>query len=302
MKGRVYMTKSAFVAIVGKPNVGKSSLLNLLVGEKIAIISDKPQTTRTRITGVLTEGETQLVFIDTPGLHKPKNKLGDYMVKQVSESVGDVDCAIFVTDPLGEINEAELQLIENIRQLRMPAILVINKIDTLSNKEDMVKKMVALSEMYPFEQVVPISVRQKDGTDLLLRLIQEQAQEGPHFFPTDTLTDQPEKIIAAEIIREKVLRNMRDEIPHGTAVVIERMRERENRDDIIDIDATILCEKSSHKGMIIGKQGSMLKKIASESRTELETFLDMKVNLKCWVKIREDWRNSEFSIRDLGFN
>lgn len=295
------MTKSAFVAIVGKPNVGKSSLLNLLVGEKIAIISDKPQTTRTRITGILTEGEVQLVFIDTPGLHKPKNKLGDYMVKQVTDSVGDVDCAVFVTDPLGEITEAETQLLENIRQLHLPAILVINKIDTLSNKEDMVKKMVAFSQLYPFEQVVPISVKEQDGTVLLLSLIQEQAQEGPHFFPSDALTDQPEKVIAAEIIREKVLRNMRDEIPHGTAVVIERMRERPNK-NIIDIDATILCEKSSHKGMIIGKQGSMLKKIASESRTEIESFLDAKVNLQCWVKIREDWRNSEFSIRDLGFN
>ena len=295
------MTKSAFVAIIGKPNVGKSSLLNLLVGEKIAIISDKPQTTRTRITGVLTEGEVQLVFIDTPGLHKPKNKLGDYMVKQVTDSVGDVDCAIFVTDPLGEVTEAEQQLIENIRQLHLPAILVINKIDTLTNKEDMVKKMVAISEMYPFEQVVPISVREKDGTDLLLSLIQEQAQEGPHFFPNDALTDQPEKVIAAEIIREKVLRNMRDEIPHGTAVVIEWMRERPDK-EIMDIDATILCEKSSHKGMIIGKQGSMLKKIASQSREELENFLEVRVNLQCWVKVREDWRNSEFSIRDLGFN
>ena len=295
------MTKSAFVAIVGKPNVGKSSLLNLLVGEKIAIISDKPQTTRTRITGVLTEGETQLVFIDTPGLHKPKNKLGDYMVKQVTDSVGDVDCAVFVTDPLGEVTEAEMQLIENIRQLHLPAILVINKIDTLQNKEDMVKKMVTISGMYDFEEVVPTSVYQKDGTELLLKLIQDQAQEGPHFFPNDTLTDQPEKVIVAEIIREKVLRNMRDEIPHGTAVVIERMRERPGK-DIMDIDATILCEKSSHKGMIIGKQGSMLKKIASQSRQEIESFLETRVNLQCWVKIREDWRNSEFSIRDLGFN
>ena len=295
------MTKSAFVAIVGKPNVGKSSLLNLLVGEKIAIISDKPQTTRTRITGVLTEGETQLVFIDTPGLHKPKNKLGDYMVKQVTDSVGDVDCAVFVTDPLGEVTEAEMQLIENIRQLHLPAILVINKIDTLQNKEDMVKKMVTISGMYDFEEVVPISVYQKDGTELLLKLIQDQAQEGPHFFPNDTLTDQPEKVIVAEIIREKVLRNMSDEIPHGTAVVIERMRERPGK-DIMDIDATILCEKSSHKGMIIGKQGSMLKKIASQSRQEIESFLETRVNLQCWVKIREDWRNSEFFIRDLGFN
>lgn len=295
------MTKSAFVAIVGKPNVGKSSLLNLLVGEKIAIISDKPQTTRTRITGVLTEGEVQLAFIDTPGLHKPKNKLGDYMVKQVSDSVGDVDCAVLVTDPLGEIVEAEQQLIENIRALHLPAILVINKIDTLSNKEEMVKKMVALSKMYDFTEVVPISVRERDGTDLLLKLMQDHAPEGPHFFPDDTLTDQPEKVIVAEIIREKLLRNMRDEIPHGTAVVIERMREREGK-NMVDIDATILCEKASHKGMIIGKKGAMLKKIASQSRQEIEAFLDSPVNLQCWVKVREDWRNSESSIRDLGFN
>lgn len=243
----------------------------------------------------------QLVFIDTPGLHKPKNKLGDYMVKQVSDSVGDVDCAVLVTDPFGEIVESERQLIENIKELRLPAILVINKIDTLANKEDMVKKMVALSEMYDFTEVVPISVKERDGTDLLLKLIQDQAQEGPHFFPSDTLTDQPEKVIAAEIIREKVLRNMRDEIPHGTAVVIERMRERQDK-NIVDIDATILCEKASHKGMIIGKKGAMLKKIASESRQEIEAFLDSPVNLQCWVKVREDWRNNEFSIRDLGFN
>ena len=275
--------------------------LDVMRGEKIAIISDKAQTTRTRITGVLTEGEVQLVFIDTPGLHKPKNKLGDYMVKQVSDSVGDVDCAVLVTDPFGEIVDSERQLIENIKELHLPAILVINKIDTLANKEDMVKKMVALSEMYDFTEVVPISVKERDGTDLLLKLIQDQAQEGPHFFPSDTLTDQPEKVIAAEIIREKVLRNMRDEIPHGTAVVIERMRERQGK-NMMDIDATILCEKASHKGMIIGKKGAMLKKIASESRQEIEAFLDSPVNLQCWVKIREDWRNNEFSIRDLGFN
>ena len=296
------MTKSAFVAIVGKPNVGKSSLLNCLVGEKIAIISDKPQTTRTRITGVLTQGETQLVFIDTPGLHRPKNKLGDYMVKQVEDSVADVDCAVLVTEPTGEISESEKQLVENLRVLRLPALLVINKIDLLSKKEDMVQKMVAFSQLYDFADVVPISVKEKDGIDLLLQLLDKQAQEGPHFFDTDTLTDQPEKIIAAEIIREKLLRNMRDEIPHGTAVVIERMRERAQGNGILDIDATILCEKSSHKGMIIGKQGSMLKKIASESRLELEAFLDTKVNLQCWVKVRSDWRNSASAIRDLGFN
>lgn len=294
------MTKSAFVAIVGKPNVGKSSMLNYFVGEKIAIISDKAQTTRTRITGVLTDEETQLVFIDTPGLHKPKNKLGDYMVKQVSESVADVDCAVLVTTPTGEITTAEKQLVENIKALGIPAILVLNKIDLLSQKEDMLEKIAAFSQLFNFDEVVPVSVKDADGMDLLLGLIKKQAQEGPHFFPDDTLTDQPEKVIASEIIREKVLRNMRDEIPHGIAVSIEKMREREDK-AIIDIDATILCEKSSHKGMVIGKQGSMLKKIASESRVELESFLDSKVNLQCWVKVKEDWRNSEFVIRTLGF-
>lgn len=294
------MTKSAFVAIVGKPNVGKSSMLNYFVGEKIAIISDKAQTTRTRITGVLTDEETQLVFIDTPGLHKPKNKLGDYMVKQVSESVADVDCAVLVTTPTGEITTAEKQLVENIKALGIPAILVLNKIDLLSQKEDMLEKIAAFSQLFDFDEVVPVSVKDADGMDLLLSLIKNQAQEGPHFFPDDTLTDQPEKVIASEIIREKVLRNMRDEIPHGIAVSIEKMKEREDK-AIIDIEATILCEKSSHKGMVIGKQGSMLKKIASESRVELESFLDSKVNLQCWVKVKEDWRNSEFVIRTLGF-
>lgn len=294
------MTKSAFVAIVGKPNVGKSSMLNYFVGEKIAIISDKAQTTRTRITGVLTDEETQLVFIDTPGLHKPKNKLGDYMVKQVSESVADVDCAVLVTTPTGEITTAEKQLVENIKALGIPAILVLNKIDLLSQKEDMLEKIAAFSQLFDFDEVVPVSVKDADGMDLLLGLIKKQAQEGPHFFPDDTLTDQPEKVIASEIIREKVLRNMRDEIPHGIAVSIEKMKEREDK-AIIDIEATILCEKSSHKGMVIGKQGSMLKKIASESRVELESFLDSKVNLQCWVKVKEDWRNSEFVIRTLGF-
>lgn len=294
------MTKSAFVAIVGKPNVGKSSMLNCFVGEKIAIISEKAQTTRTRITGVLTEEETQVVFIDTPGLHKPKNKLGDYMVKQVSESVADVDCAILVTNPTGEITTAEKQLVENIKALGIPAILALNKIDLLTQKEDMLAKIAAFSQLFDFEEVVPISIKEKDGTELLLNLIKKQAEEGPHFFPDDTLTDQPEKVIVGEIIREKLLRNMREEIPHGIAVSIEKMREREGK-SIIDIDANILCEKSSHKGMIIGKQGAMLKKIASESRIEIESFLDSKVNLQCWVKVKEDWRNSEYVIRTLGF-
>ncbi len=294
-------TKSAFIAIVGKPNAGKSSLLNALMGEKIAIISDKPQTTRTRITGVLTEEHIQLVFTDTPGLHKPKNKLSEYMVKQIDDSIGDVDCAILVVEAFGEITNAEKQLIENFKTLKMPAILALNKIDTLQNKEDMLPKLAAFQQLYNFEEIIPISVTENDGLDILLNAIKAQAQEGPHFFPEDTLTDQPEKVIAGEIIREKVLRNMRDEIPHGIAVIIEKMREREGK-DIIDIDATILCEKASHKGMIIGKQGTMLKKIGSEARTEIEAFMDCKINLQCWVKVRTDWCNSPTAMKDLGFN
>ncbi len=295
-------TKSCFVAIVGKPNAGKSSLMNLIIGEKIAITSDKPQTTRTRITGVLTEEETQMVFIDTPGLHKAKNKLGEYMVKQVSESVADVDCAVLVTEAFGEIYHAEKELIEALKSQHIPAILAMNKIDLLEDKSAMLPKLLEFQKLYDFEEIIPISVRDNDGIDILMKAIKDQAVEGPHFFEEDTLTDQPEKVIAGEIIREKVLKNMRDEIPHGTAVIIERMREREGKSNIIDIDATILCEKSSHKGMIIGKQGSMLKKIGSEARLEIEAFMDCKINLKLWVKIREDWRNSSSAMRDLGFN
>lgn len=295
------MTKSAFVAIVGKPNAGKSSLMNLVIGEKIAITSDKPQTTRTRITGVLTENETQLVFIDTPGLHKAKNKLGEYMVKQVGDSIADVDCAVLVTEAVGEIYTAEKELIETLKSMHIPAILAMNKIDLLEDKSAMLPKLLEFQKLYDFEEIIPISVKDNDGIDILMKAIKNQAVEGPHFFPEDTLTDQPEKVIAGEIIREKVLKNMREEIPHGTAVIIERMREREGK-NIIDIDATILCEKSSHKGMIIGKQGTMLKKIGTESRVEIESFMDCKINLKLWVKIREDWRNSSSAMRDLGFN
>ncbi len=294
-------TKSCFVAIIGKPNAGKSSLMNLVIGEKIAITSDKPQTTRTRITGVLTEDEIQMVFIDTPGLHKAKNKLGEYMVKQVDESIGDVDCAVLVTEAFGEIYAAEKELIEALKSMHMPAILAMNKIDLLEDKSAMLPKLLEFQKLYDFEEIIPISVQENDGIDILMKAIKAQAVEGPHFFDEDTLTDQPEKVIAGEIIREKVLKNMRDEIPHGTAVIIERMREREGK-NIIDIDATILCEKSSHKGMIIGKQGSMLKKIGSEARVEIENFMDCKINLKLWVKIREDWRNSASAMRDLGFN
>lgn len=294
-------TKSAFVAIVGKPNVGKSSLLNRLLGEKVAIVTSKPQTTRTRITGVLTKGETQFVFIDTPGFHKPKTKLSDAMDKAVTTSIKDVDVAMLLVEPAGRLTEAELDLIGNIKSAGVRSILVINKIDLVKEKEQLAARIAELMELHTFDVVVPVSVLENDGVDLILKELEDCAEEGPHFFPDDTLTDQPERVIAAEIIREKLLLNLQQEIPHGTAVVIEKMRAREDK-EIIDIEATIYCEKASHKGMIIGKGGAVLKRIASTARGDLEKFLDEKVNLQCWVKVKEDWRNKESMIRNFGLS
>lgn len=291
-------TKSAFIAIVGKPNVGKSSLLNTLLGEKIAIVSSKPQTTRTRITGVLTEDIYQWVFLDTPGIHKPKTKLSSHMNKVVTDSVADVDLVLFVVEPMGKLTPEENSLIEQFKARRLPVILVINKTD-LIDKEQLLARIAEISALYDFEAVVPVSVTENEGISTLMDELRAHTEEGPHFFPEDTLTDQPERAIAAEIIREKILRNMRDEIPHGTAVSIEKMREREGG-GILDIEATIYCERDSHKGMIIGKGGAMLKKIGSDARADLEAFLDVKVNLKCWVKVRDDWRNSEKAIKQVG--
>ena len=293
-------TKSVFAAIVGRPNVGKSSLLNAILGEKLAIVSDKPQTTRNRITGILTKGPVQFVFFDTPGLHKPRNKLGNFMVRQVGESVGDVDAAVLVTEWDGPVTSAEKELVESLRASGVPAILAVNKIDTLEQKERMLEKIAAFSALLPFAAVVPISAKQNDAVDVLLKEIEAFASEGPHFFPDDALTDQPERAIVAEIVREKILRNMRDEIPHGTAVTVERMREREDA-DLIDIDVNIYCEKDSHKGMIIGKKGAMLKKIATEAREDAERFLGIRVNLQCWVKVKEGWRDSENLLKNFGY-
>lgn len=293
-------TASAFLAIVGRPNVGKSSLLNRFVGEKVAIVSPKPQTTRTRITGVLTQENTQFVFIDTPGLHNPKTKLSEFMVKQIKDSVADVDAAVLVTEPLGKIHPTELELLQRFRDLRLPAILVINKIDTIPKKDMMMEKVAAFSELFPFEAVVPVSALNGDGLPQLLDELSHHAKEGPHYFPDDAMTDQPERVIIAEIIREKLLNCLNEEIPHGTAVTIEQMTDREHQ-NLIDIHAVIYCEKDSHKRIIIGKQGTMLKKIASQARREIESFLGVKINLQCWVKVKEDWRNRPGIIRDLGF-
>lgn len=294
------MSKNIFVSIVGRPNVGKSSLLNRLMGEKIAIVSDKPQTTRNRITGVLTEGETQYVFIDTPGLHKPKSKLGKFMVKQAGNSVNGVDAVILVTEWDKEITIAEKQLLESIKTNGAPALLAINKVDALNQKELMLKKIAAFSELFDFASIVPISALKGEGVKTLLEELDPFCVEGEHLFPDDTLTDQPERAIVAETIREKLLRNLRDEIPHGTAVIIDKMSERESG-EMIDIDATIVCERDAHKGIIIGKGGAMLKKVLSEARFDMERFLDIKVNLQCWVKVREGWRDSDTQLKNFGF-
>lgn len=293
-------TKSAFVAIVGRPNVGKSSLLNALVGEKVAIVSNKPQTTRTRITGVLTKDDTQFVFIDTPGLHKPRTKLSEYMVRQVRESVADVDVAVLVVEPTGEIQKAEQDLMASFKAQKLPAILAINKIDTVDAKEKVMARILAFSREFEFDAIVPISALRGDAVDEIMDELQKFAQPSPFFFDEDTLTDQPERVIVSEIVREKLLRCLYDEIPHGTAVEVEKMKEREGQ-EIIDIDVQIYCERESHKGMIIGKGGEMLKRIATNAREDIETFLDCKVNLKCWVKVREDWRNRENMMKNFGY-
>ena len=301
--GNSKKTKSAFVAIVGRPNVGKSSLLNRLLGEKIAIVSAKPQTTRSKIMGVMNageNGETQLVFTDTPGMHKPKNKLGDYMVKTIVDSIGDVDMCLMVVEEGGKLYEAEQELIERFKKLEMPVVLAINKIDRLTDKKKLLERISQLSELYDFAAVIPISAQDGDGIEQLVNTLCDMAEEGPHFFDEDTLTDQPERVIAAEIIREKMLRLLSDEVPHGTAVEIEKMREREDG-GIMDIEATIYCEKESHKGIIIGKGGAMLKKIGSFARADLEKFLDIKINLKLWVKVTPDWRNKAGGLKRFGY-
>lgn len=292
--------KSAFIAIVGRPNVGKSSILNRLLGTKIAIVSSKPQTTRNRITGVLTEGEYQLVFFDTPGMHKPKNSLGKYMVRSVNESVGGVDCCMLVVEADKSPVQTELDFIDKFKALGMPAILVINKIDMIKDKEILMKQILEYSKLYDFEAIVPVSASDGNGMNELLEELKKQASEGGHFFEDDTLTDQPERVIASEIIREKILRLCNAEIPHGTAVVIEKMKTREN--GILDIDATIFCEKESHKRILIGKNGAMLKKISTFARQDMERFFDCKVFLQVWIKVKEDWRNRTQLLQNFGFD
>lgn len=293
--------KSAFIAIIGRPNVGKSSILNKLLGQKVAIVSSKPQTTRTRIMGVLTEGKDQLVFLDTPGMHKPKNSLGDYMVRSINESVAGVDACLLVTEAGQEIRENERMLIEKVKKLDLPCVLAINKTDTINDKEVILEQIIKYSKEMDFYAIVPVSAETGSKLDELKEELKKFTSEGGHFFPDDTLTDQPEKVLAAEMIREKILRLTEKEIPHGTAVVIERMKMRDDK-NLMDIDATIYCERDTHKGILIGKKGAMLKKISTYARQDMENFFGCKVNLKTWIKVKEDWRNKENLMRSFGFD
>ena len=295
------MTKTVFITIAGKTNAGKSSLLNALIGEKIASVSCKSQTTRTKITGVVNIDETQLVFIDTPGLHKAKNKLSEYMLKAVRESASDIDAVFFMADCTKKIGDQEREMLKSVGASKTPLVLLLNKIDLLKDKTVLAQKMAELDAEFNLDAIIPISVLENDGLDLVREKAMSLAVEGPHFFPDDAITDQPEKIIAGEIIREKLLELLDDEVPHGIAVAVERMRERDDK-DLLDIDATIFCERESHKGIVIGKGGRMLKKAATLSREELEEFFQIKVNLQCWVKVKEDWRNRDAIIRSLGLS
>ena len=291
-------TKTAMITIAGRPNVGKSTLTNYLVGEKIAIVSNKPQTTRNRICGILTREQTQFVFVDTPGFHKPKTKLGDYMVNVTKNSIADVDLTILVVEPIPSVGPQEQGLIEQLQGKKCPAILVINKIDTVE-KDKLLEVIAVYSEAAPFASIIPISAKTGDGVDALLAECEKYAIDSPFLFPEDTTTDQPERQVMAEIIREKLLWCLDREIPHGTAVEITKFSERDN--GIIDIDATIYCEKASHKGIIIGKRGDMLKKISSMARADCERFMGTKVFLTTWVKYKENWRDNDFLVRNFGY-
>ncbi len=281
--------------------MGKSSILNRLLGQKVAIVSSRPQTTRTKIMGVLTEDDVQLVFTDTPGFHKPKTKLGEKMIQAVDDSIGGVDSCLFVTEPRGEIRPTELELLEKLRGERIPVILAINKIDMIADKQELMSRILELTKLLDFQAVVPVSARDGDGMDALKGELMNLAEESEFFFPEDTLTDQPERVLAAEMIREKLLHRLNEEIPHGIAVSVEKLREREDR-PILDIEAVIYCERESHKGIIIGKKGAMLKEVSTNARHELEKFFDCKVNLQCWVKVKEDWRNREGLIHNFGLD
>ena len=293
------MPSSVFVALVGRPNVGKSSLTNYLVGEKVAIVTKKPQTTRSRITGVITKGPVQYVLMDTPGIHAARNKLDARMTQTAAASLKDVDVTMMLFEPAGEFTDAELTMVKAL-QKGGPAIAVINKVDLLDNFAALEARKKQLEEFGCFDHIVTISAKDGTGCDELFAMLKPYGNEGPHYFDDDAFTDMPEKELVAELVREKALLFLREEVPHGIAVVVERFKERPDK-DLIDIDVDIYCERKSHKGMIIGKGGQMLKKIASAARMDIEELLGVKVNLQCWVKVREDWRDNELQLNSLGF-
>ena len=290
--------KSGFVTLIGRPNVGKSTLMNYLIGQKIAITSNKPQTTRNRIQTVLTTEEGQIVFVDTPGIHKAKNKLGEYMVNVAERTLNEVDVVLWLVEPSTFIGAGEKHIVEQLVRVKTPVVLVINKVDMVK-KEEVLTFIDAYRKLYDFAAIVPVSARSGENTDELVKVIMKYLPYGPQFYDEDTITDQPERQIVAELIREKALHCLNDEIPHGIAVAIDNMKYRRK---IADIDATIICERDSHKGIIIGKQGAMLKKIGSTARFEIERMLDCKVNLQLWVKVKKDWRDSDFLIKNFGYN
>ena len=290
-------TKNLFAAIIGRPNVGKSTLLNALLGEKISIVSSKPQTTRTKITGILTKGETQYVFIDTPGIHKPRTKLGDYMMEKAGEAAGEVDIILFLVEAGDKIGNTERELMKKFTVMHVPALLIVNKTDK-SNAREIGDTILRFSEAYDFAAVVPISAKNGENTDIIMEEIAKFAQEGPHFFPDDMITDQPVRVIASEIIREKALLTLSDEIPHGVAVAIEEFREEKG---MLNIRAEIYCERASHKPIIIGKNGEKLKLIGSRARTDLESFFGEKVYLNLWVKVKENWRDKAALVSGFGY-
>ena len=296
------ITKTAMITICGRPNVGKSSLTNALVGEKIAIVSDKPQTTRNRIYGVVNREDTQFVLLDTPGLHKPRSRLGDYMVKVVRESLEQVEAALLLVEPIAHVGEPEKILLQRITEEGLPCVLCINKIDTVERKDDLLAVIAAYSAVYPgFDAIIPISARTGDGLEDLMAQLQTYAAEGPQLFPEGMTTDQPDAQVCAEIVREKMLLCLDKEIPHGTAVEVTRFTEREDT-GIIDLDVTIYCEKASHKGIIIGKHGDMLKRISSLARRDIEKFMGAKVYMETWVKVKENWRDNVNFIRARGYD
>jgi len=292
--------KSGFVSLIGRPNVGKSTLMNCLVGEKIAIISNKPQTTRNKIQSILTRDDFQIVFIDTPGIHKPKSKLGEYMLKSAENALNEIDVILYLVEPEDKIGKGDKEIISKLQNINSPVFLIINKIDTVE-KNELLKVIDRFRAMYDFKEIIPVSAIKADNTNTLLDTIKNYLPDGPKYFPDDMITDQPERQITSEIIREKALQLLQEEIPHGIAVEIMSMKKRENK-EIIDVEATVYCEKESHKGIIIGKKGAMLKEIGSKSRCDIERLLGSPVYLQLWVKVKKDWRDSNFLLKNFGYN